>query len=128
VLEMLVLVGLCKGMDALMRSKGHNPLVLQILAVVGWIGGEIAGAVFGVIYFAIAHPGQEPGLLIYLFALGGAVLGGGFPFLIGLVIPARYNPPEIPYMPLVNQPARPFDPTNPYDSSNPYDQNPFAPR
>ncbi len=53
---MLVLVGLCKGMDALMRSKGHNPLVLQILAVVGWIGGEIAGAVFGVIYFAIAHP------------------------------------------------------------------------
>lgn len=110
-----------------MESKGRNPLVLQILAVVGWIGGEIVGAIAGVVWHQLQHPGEEPGFAIYLFALVGALLGAGFPFLIGLLIPAKQ--PEMPYMPVVNQPARPFDPQNPYGSSNPYDNsNPFAPR
>jgi hypothetical protein len=127
VLEILVLVGLCKGMGALMESKGRNPLVLQILAVVGWIGGEIVGVIAGVVWHHLQHPDEDPGFAVYLFALAGAVLGAGFPFLIAFVIPARQ--PEMPYMPLANQPARPFDPNNPYESSNPYDNsNPFAPR
>ncbi len=111
-LEILLLVGLCKWMGSLMHEKGRNPLALQIFTVVGWIGGEISGAIVGGIVHAIQNPDvEEIGLGVYVFALVGAVVGVGIPFFVAFLLPSVK--PET--YPATGQfPSRPFDPNNPY--------------
>ena len=115
---MAILVGLVKGMEALMKPKGRNPLLLQIMACVGWIGGEIVGAVAGAIFYHLQNPqAEETGLIVYAYALLGAVIGAGIPFLIALCIPTKIYEGELVVPTTIH-------PTNPFDSHN----NPFAPR
>ena len=113
-LEILLLIGLWKGMGSVMSSKGRNPLLLQIFAVVGWIGGEIAGAIVGVVMHHIKNgPDVEPGFEVYVFALVGAAIGAGIPFVIAFVLPHAKSADH--YL-SQGGPSRPIDPNNPYAS------------
>ena len=72
-LEILLLVYLCKELGKILRAKGRSAGWFQFLLVVLWFGGEVFGAVVAVIL------GIDGGGAIYLAALlgaaGGAVLG-----------------------------------------------------
>ena len=72
-LEILLLIYLCRELGKILRAKGRSAGWFQFLLVILWFGGEFFGAVAAVII------GFEDGPAIYLGALlgaaGGAVLG-----------------------------------------------------
>ena len=70
-LEIILLIYLCKSIGAIVRSKGRKPLVFQILLVMLWIGGEFFGGVVAGVVHAVRH-GDVPfefGISMYLYAL-----------------------------------------------------------
>lgn len=79
-LEILALWWLTKRIGEIVRQKGHESLAYQIIAVVLWFGGEIGGAVFGL--FLSAFLDDSCVCLLYVFALIGAVGGGGLAYFI----------------------------------------------
>jgi len=83
-LEILALWWLTKRVGAIAKQKGHESLVYQIIAVLLWFGGEIVGGVLGLILSALLE--DSFGCLIYLFALFGAVVGGGAAYFIATII------------------------------------------
>lgn len=89
-LELILLVVLCKSIGNVLRNKGRNPLLFQIMLVGMWIGGEIAGFIVGDVIYAIRH-GAAPDefeLSGYLYAIVGAACGAGFTFLVAHLMPA----------------------------------------
>lgn len=66
-LEILILVRLCKKLAAMAREK-NRPGSWGALGAILWIGGEIGGAVLGV---GVDADGMTP----YVYALVGAILG-----------------------------------------------------
>jgi uncharacterized Tic20 family protein len=95
-LEILALWWLTKRIGTIVRQKGHESLAYQIIAVVLWFGGEIAGGIFGLIVGAFMN--DSLGCLIYLFALVGAVGGGGFAYFIATRLsPSDPTMPTYPY-------------------------------
>ena len=125
-LEIILVYFLCKGLGGILRAKGRNPLVLQILLVVCWLGGEFAGGVVAGIVQAIRNPGQQEFQIdasIYLFALGGAALGAGFVYLIAYILPPaeQFSPRSYASQSgekfaQQNYNLPPTDPNNPYSS------------
>jgi uncharacterized Tic20 family protein len=87
-LETLALWWLTKRVGKIVRKKGHESLAYQIIAVVLWFGGEVAGGIFGLIVGVLMN--DSLGCLIYLFALVGAVVGGGLAYFIA----TRLSPPD----------------------------------
>lgn len=83
-LEILALWWLTKKIGEIGKQKGHESLAYQIIAVVLWLGGEIAGAVVGVLLSAFMD--DSLGCLIYLFAIVGAVVGGAAAYFIATLI------------------------------------------
>jgi uncharacterized Tic20 family protein len=94
-LEILALWWLTKKIGEIVTAKGHQSLAYQIIAVVLWFGGEIAGVIFGLVLSAFMD--DSLGCLIYVFALVGAVGGAGLAYFIATVL-------------------SPADPTSPSDS------------
>jgi hypothetical protein len=111
-LEILVLIGLCKWIGSMLREKGRNPLVFQIFVVLGWIVGEVGGMIVGGIIHVLQNPNaDEFNPLILVFMIAGAAVGAGIPFFIAFLLPSVK---EETYLAKGNYPSRPFDPNNPY--------------
>lgn len=123
-LEILLLYGLCKSMGNVMRAKGRSPLLLQILVVLAWFGGEFCGFVGYIAFQSIQGTGLGEGfdLIGYVAALVGAALGVGSVFLIANLIPAANVQPQPvgAYGPYGNDPYGMQPPTDPHNPYNPY--------
>jgi len=89
-LEILLIIHLCKKIGTKIRSRGGSPGGYQALLVLMWFGGEILGAILGGVFTAIINPHEEMFLLAYLFAIIGAVIGAATAFWIA----DRANPPQ----------------------------------
>jgi len=77
-LEIFLVIGLCKRLGRNLRAKGRSAVGLQIMLVLMWFGLEFAGLAFG---FAMAGS-SDPGPGVYLFGLAGAIIGGLITFAI----------------------------------------------
>jgi hypothetical protein len=151
--DVILLVLLCMHIGEMMRNKGRPPFVYQLLAVLGWFGGEILGLVLGIVIGLAISNGNDDlvgtGAGIG-FALG-LFCGAGTAYLIAYstsadpnyrpapVVVAPYGPSPYgsPRGPLVQQnpfaeaqaPQQPFQPaavTSQPASSPPAAGNPFA--
>ncbi len=83
-LEIIILIALCKRLGTIVREKGYRAGGYQFMLVAFWFGGEIAGAIFGVVLAHATHPELEeaPLGMVYIPALLGAVLGAVTAFII----------------------------------------------
>ncbi len=73
-LEIFMLRRLCGWLGDKAREKGHGPVPYQVLLVVLWFGGEISGAILGVVLAFMMDANAEGGLLglfVIVFALSG---------------------------------------------------------
>lgn len=69
-IEILVVIGLCRKIGSVMRAKGRKPGGLQALAVVAWFGTE---ALFGVLW---GMSGWEMSPMLYIGAILAGAMGG----------------------------------------------------
>ncbi len=67
-LEIIFLVWFCKKLAAIAREK-NRPGGWGAVGAIGWIGGEIGGAVLG------ASTSRAQGMDLYGYAIMGAVVG-----------------------------------------------------
>ena len=83
-LEILLLIFLCKKVGSIVGPKGYSPGWFKFFAVIAWFGGEIAGAFIGVIIAMMGDPNPQgpPMGIIYVGALVGAAVGVGIVFVI----------------------------------------------
>src|SRR4051794_27991159 len=92
-LEILGLIAVSRLLAAQAVAKGHNAIVFRILAIVAWLGGEVAGGIVGAIVAMIAGQVSEDGtpsmLIVYPCALVGAAFCVGAMFLLVAVLPAK---------------------------------------
>ncbi len=117
--EIIVVIALCRGLGRRLRDKGYKPFWFQAMLVVGWIGGEIMGGFIGGIYHVIRNgPNVEPGLEIYLFAIGVAVMSACFCYLVAHLLPDKNA---------VAQPAVHTTAEDPFDERIRDANNPYAP-
>jgi hypothetical protein len=88
-LEFYFLSRLCGSLGEMLRAKGRNPTGYQVLLVVLWIGGEIAGLITGLIIGFVVVDNED---IAWLFGVGGVVAGaacgGGFVFLLAKSLPS----------------------------------------
>src|SRR3954463_3453341 len=80
-LEIILLVWLCRKIGAIAREKGRKAVGYQFMLVGMWLGGEIGGMVAGVLMVG-ANPGGGINPTAYLFALMGAAAGAIVTFVI----------------------------------------------
>ena len=73
-IEIIILVQFCKKLAAIAREK-NRPGSWGAVGAVGWIGGEITGAVIG----AKAH---VQGMNLYGYAILGAIIGAIIAYVI----------------------------------------------
>jgi hypothetical protein len=71
-LEILLIRALVRSIGTTLEAKGHKAGWYQFIAVICWIGGEIAGFVVGAL--------MDLGTGAYLTALMGAAAGAGFSY------------------------------------------------
>jgi hypothetical protein len=87
-LEIAIVYILAKNIGNKVAAKGHKRFGYQLMLVALWIGGEIAGAIFGFVLQMVMAGGvaapEERGFpwLGYLCALAGAALGAFIAFAI----------------------------------------------
>lgn len=95
-LEIILVIVLCKSIGNVLRNKDRNPLLFQVMLVAMWIGGEIVGAIVGMIVYAIQHGAPPDGIALvpYLFAIAGAGCGAAITFLIAHLMPPAEPEPE----------------------------------
>jgi len=74
-LEILFLVWFCKKLAAIARDK-NRPGSWGAVGAIGWIGGEIGGAVLG------ASTSHAQGMDLYGYAIMGAIVGAVAAWLI----------------------------------------------
>ncbi len=74
-LEILFLVWFCKKLAAIAREK-NRPGSWGAVGAIGWIGGEIGGAVLG------ASSSNAQGMDLYGYAIMGAIVGAVSAWLI----------------------------------------------
>ena len=87
-LEILLLVYLCKQIGKILRDKGRSAGWFQFLLVVLWLGGEFFGAMVAVVLGVDGSGG------VYLAALLGAAGGAVLAFVIAKsVAPASAKEP-----------------------------------
>ena len=77
-LEIFALSWLTKRIGTIVEEKGHKSGRYKAMAVALWFGGEISGAILGLLFLSVL----ESEWLIYVFALVGAGIGAGIAFLI----------------------------------------------
>jgi hypothetical protein len=104
-LEIVLLVFLCKRVGAMLRAKGRSAGWFQFLVVVGWFAGEFMGAVVAIMLAGLG------GGAVYLGAVLGAAAGvtavyvaarslapafnGGPPGFMVVPTPVRVDPSEL---------------------------------
>src|SRR4051812_38125168 len=76
-LEILLLVFLCRKIGSMLRDKGRVAWPFQLLLVVCWIVGELAGMVIGIVL-----NNGEATMTAYMGAIAGAAVGATIVFLI----------------------------------------------
>lgn len=104
VLEILVLIFLCKQVGTIARERDRKPFWYQVMMIAMWIGGEMLGGIIAFLVNEWADSGTDPSRgTIYLFALVGAVAGAAGAFAI---VKSR-RPPEEPRGFPVVQPVPP---------------------
>lgn len=91
-LEIFIVVHLCRKLGELCRSRGRTAGWYQLLLVVAWIFGEIFAAIMGaIVYFLIDGTNradfEPPMAVLYLSGLAGAGLGAGSVFLLVKMLP-----------------------------------------
>jgi hypothetical protein len=84
-LEILLLVYLCRKVGEMMRAKGRSAGWMQVLLVVGWFAGEFMGAVLGVVLAGL------DGAPMYLGALLGAAAGATAVFVVAKSLAPAYQ-------------------------------------
>jgi hypothetical protein len=96
-LEIILVVWLSKKIAATMKDKGRSPAGYVVLFVLLWFGGEIAGAVVGMVITAMHNPRAldlDFNIGVYMFALIGAACGAGIAFLIVHTVPPLEQWPD----------------------------------
>jgi hypothetical protein len=83
-LEIFILIGIARGIGGIAERKGRAKLGYQFMGVGFWILGEVLGAVGGLI---LSHGAGNPGCMVYICALVGAVAGAGIAFAIVSSLP-----------------------------------------
>ena len=82
-IEIFVLITLSKNISARAKSQGRSgvPFVFLLLAL--WFGGEIGGAVAGVVVSLILEPNSEPEFILpWLLGIACAIIGAFIAFKI----------------------------------------------
>jgi len=82
-LEIVLLWAMGKKVAAIANAKGRSgtPYVFLLLGL--WFGGEIGGAILGIVISIVAHPHEEPSIgLAYVLGLLGAAVGAILTFVI----------------------------------------------
>lgn len=112
-LEILIVIGLCRTMGRILRAKGRKPLMMQVMLVVMWIVGEFTGGFIAGIVHVMRH-GQnvEMGFGVYLFAMVGAAIAAGITFMVAHLLPSQTALPISTSQDPFDQRTR--DPNNPY--------------
>jgi hypothetical protein len=88
VLEILILVALCRNIGKIAATRGRRKWPFQLLVVGLWFSGEIAGGMVGNIISLIRAPDLEPSMIIvYPVAVAGAAAGAFVAFLIAKALP-----------------------------------------
>ena len=98
-LEILLLIFLCRRMGSLLRAKGWKPLFMQILVVLSWFGAMFLGAMAYSLYIALTQ-GPEMvetamenfSLPLYVWALVSAAMGVSCIFFVAWMLPDRLQP------------------------------------
>ena len=80
---------LCKNIGRTVRAKGRRAGWYQVMLVGLWFAGELGGGIVGTVVTAMIWGRAEFGLLVYLFALGGAALGAWGAFMIAKSVGAE---------------------------------------
>jgi len=80
--EIILIVLLAKKVAAMATEKGRASAGYVVLFIVGWLGGEFIGELFG----AIVNKG-EMSAGVYAFALLGAAIGAGSVFMLIALLP-----------------------------------------
>lgn len=83
-LEILAIWYLVVRIGKIVDQKGYKRGWYIVMTIALWFGGEIFGAIVGML--VIGALGSEQ-CLIYLFALGGALIGAGIAYLIANSLP-----------------------------------------
>lgn len=136
--DLLFVILVCKHVGEMVREKGRDPLLYQILMAFGWVGGEVVGGVVGAVLAAILSDGNEDavGLGAGIGVLLGLACGAGPAYLLAANVTRdpNYRPPmpapgtspygNSPYGAPPNALGVPLNSTNPYAA--PSVSNPFA--
>jgi MFS family permease len=110
-LELIAIFYLSRKLSSIAQSKGRGR-GWGALGAGLWIFGEVLGAVVG------ALSGEEA--MIYIFAIVGALIGGGIAWVIVNSLSAVEGYPMTPGMPYsAPHNAGPYDPSNPYNPGTP---------
>jgi hypothetical protein len=91
-LEILALRGMAKKLSEMAKDRGVTAWPFLVLLFVLWFGGEIGGLVAGIA--TLEHDGDGLNILVYVFALVGALIGGSIPFIIMAMIPVVQRDPS----------------------------------
>lgn len=84
-LEIVLLIYLCKKMGDKLRAKGRKPFPFQLMVVGFWFVSEFLGAV--VVSAVLMIMGTDPMPLAYVGALVGAAMGAAAAFFIASRMP-----------------------------------------
>ncbi len=82
-IEIIAMYLTSKNIAEIAKDKGYSKSLWRLLAILAWIIFEFIGVVLGLIIL-----GEEGGLMIYLFALLGALLGV---FVVRKILDSRPN-------------------------------------
>ena len=87
-LEIFCLIALGKKIAANARAKDWSGGVAVVVLVALWFGGEIAGAIAGVVGLMILNPADEPNLLVLIACgIAGAAVGAAVAFAVVALLP-----------------------------------------
>jgi hypothetical protein len=82
VLELIVLIMLCRSIGKKVRAKGRAPLGYQMLLLAMWFGGEVGGGILGAMVSVVTRNEESAFLMAYGIAVIAAIAGVTITFVI----------------------------------------------
>jgi hypothetical protein len=86
-MDLAILIGLCFLLNKMLKAKGRSPAGYILLLVVLWLGGDVFGAVVGLVlsgFLGVALPDPTCLFIIAACALPAAAAAAAVPFVIVL--------------------------------------------